>query len=121
GSRDRRERDPECRPRPQPALDGHRAAVHLDDAAHDGQAQPAAAAARLAGARAAEEPVEDPGQLGGVDAHARVGDGDRRAALGVAADLYTDPPAARRELDRIAHEVRDDLADADRIVPDLDR
>ena len=44
-----------------------------------------------------------------------------RAPSVVDCDRHPDRPAARRELDRVADEVRDDLADARRIVADADR
>ena len=50
-------------PTPTLALDRDRAAVHVDDRAHDRQPEAAAAAARLVGPRAAVEPLEDLRQL----------------------------------------------------------
>ena len=49
---------------PDPALDLDRAAVHVDDRAHDREPEPAAAAARLVRPRAAVEALEDVRQLG---------------------------------------------------------
>ena len=85
--------DDERRARPEPALDRDPAAVHVDDRLDDRQAEPAAAAARLVGQRPAEEPLEDPGQLGRVDPDARVADHDPRHRPGPArSSTSTDPP-----------------------------
>src|SRR5512142_2359449 len=95
--------------------------MHLDDALHDREPEAAAAPARLARARPAEEPVEDPWQLGRVDADARVGDADLGTAIARRPDRDMDRSAAVRELQGVADEVRDNLADPDRIMPDPDR
>ena len=95
--------------------------MHLDDAPDDREPEPAAAAARLVGTRAAKEPVEDSGELRRFDADARINHGDRRRTLRLRLDLNVNVAASRRELDRVADEVRDDLPDADRVVAELDR
>jgi hypothetical protein len=73
---DRGQRDRERGPGPHAALDHDPAAVHLHDGTDDRQAQAAAAASGLVGARAAVEAVEDVRQLGRVDADAGVDDLD---------------------------------------------
>ena len=69
-------------------------AVHLDDRAHDREAEPGAGAALLVGLRAPVEAVEDVRQLVGVDAHAGVGD-DQLGAIRRSArsSTVTRPPA----------------------------
>src|SRR5258708_4729548 len=102
-------------------FDRHGSAVHLDDALDDRQPEPAGAAAGLAGAGAPEEPVEDSGQVGGIDPDAVVLDLDDRTALAGASNGDLDHAAAGGELQGVADEVRDDLADPDRVVADPDR
>jgi len=72
--------------------------------------------------RGAAAPVarEDVGQLLGRDAGAVVGDGELHGVAGEPAS-HLDCAAGGRELDRVAEEVRDHLADADRVVANEDR
>jgi len=78
-------------------------------------------AACLVGPRAAEEPIEDPGQLGRHDPDPGVGDHDPGRAVRGRGHADADRPAGLRELDRVADEVRDDLPDPLRIVAQADR
>ena len=58
----------------------------------------------------AVEALEQPVLLGGGDPDAGVGDLDHRAAV-AALGAHGDRPAGRRELDRVGHEVVDDLGE----------
>ena len=102
-----------------PALDAHGPAVHVDDRADDGEAEAAPAAARLVRTRSAVEALEDVRELARIDPDAGVGDVDAGTVVG-RRHRDADRSATRRELHRVADEVRDDLADARRIVADAD-
>jgi hypothetical protein len=94
--------------------------VHVDDRPNDRQAEAAATAPGLVRERPTVEPLEHPRQLVGLDADAGVRDLDRRSILrGRDADGHA--AVWLGELDRVADEVRDDLADALRVVADAGR
>jgi len=91
----------------------------LDDV-KEKMSKPAPAAPGLIGERPAVEPIEDLGELLGLDPDARVSNLDRRPVVG-RRDLHRDRAAGLGELDRVADEVRHDLADPLRVVADPDR
>ena len=71
-----------------------RPAVHLDDRADDRKAQPGSCRARLVRLGAAVEALEDVGQLGGVDAHARCRPRELSTVVRGASVTRTSRPAA---------------------------
>ncbi len=89
-------------PRPGRALDAEVAAVSDGDAAGDGEAETGPVRARVP---AAEEPLEDPGQLGRLDARSVVPDREPDRARRGFPDAHLDPSAGLGELDRVGHEV----------------
>lgn len=85
--------------------------VGLDEVAGDGQPDAATAAGASAGTIYAIEAVEDMGQVLGGDAGAVVAYGHRYERP-VAVCPHLDMAAGRRVLQRVAEDVREDLADA---------
>jgi hypothetical protein len=111
-----RQRAGEARPLARPARDGDRAAHRRHDARRDGEAEADAAhAPRRVGAGLLELP-EDAVEVLRRQTRPGVGDGEHQAAVGLV-DLQRHA-ALRGELDRIADEVEDDLAQAVRIGHD---
>lgn len=90
------------------------AAMHLDDATADRQAQAGAAGAVL-GRRRLDEGVEDALELVDRDAGAAVRDAQVERAVGRAVAEQLDRAAGRCELDRVGQHVAHRLLDAQRI------
>jgi hypothetical protein len=82
--------------------------VQPNEVLRDGEAEPEAARRRCGARARLAEPVEDVRQEGGVDAAARVGDGDDGPAV-VRLDADVDATAARRELHGVGEHVHDHL------------
>src|SRR5262245_42184857 len=115
-----RQRDDDLRADVGRARDHRAALVHVDDRASDGQAEPGSARALLRPARAAIEAVEDVLELGRVDTHAIVTDGEAGTLRGrFYGDIDMTPGG--RELDGIADEIAEHLAQARRVVRLYDR
>src|SRR5688500_18784119 len=92
-------------PMPRRALDPDASSMRLDDTPGDGESETGATTPRPG---RLPEAVEDPRQVVGGDAAARIGDpeDDPLIRRGRAS---RDPAACRRELDRVANEVLEDL------------
>ena len=93
------------------AGDLHRAAVELDDASHDGEPEADAALGAREGAVGLRECFEYAVEHVGGDAHAAVGHADD-GFVAVDADRDRHAAAPRRVLDRVRHQVREDLLEA---------
>ena len=96
------------------ALDPDTAAVCLDDALRDVQAKPRACAPRLA---RLPEPIEQVRQALRGNSRSRVGDAEHHLATG-GARANIDAAAPRRELERVADEVGEDLEDTTAVGED---
>src|SRR5674476_524211 len=97
------------------ALHVHRTAVALDDSLHDEQTEPRPAAGCLGGH---PEAIEQVGYMVGGDASARV----RHYVLDPGLETparHAHHASVRRELDRVAHEIREDLRDAPPVSGDF--
>ena len=91
-----------------------------DDRAGDGQAQPGAP--RVAGPRRVEphERLKDPPGVRGIDAGARVADGEHGVAV-AARERQLDLPARRRVLHRVLDEVQRRATEGGRVADDARR
>ena len=95
----------------------HRAAVQLDQVAHDREPEPQAAVHTRGGGILLAEAVEDVGEEGRVDPRAGVGHVDGHAAV-LPRQRDADAPAFGRELDRVGQQVPDDLLQPPRVAED---
>ena len=127
GARHRRRGDRGSRtvnslPRPAPSLARlDAAAVQLDDAAHQREADAEAAARAIERALALREEVEDPRQQLGRDADAGVrARGARRSPVRARSSRHGEPPAGR-VLDRVVEQVGDHLLEPRRVGVDQQR
>ena len=90
----------------------HRAVVHLDDVADDGEPEAEAALAPRAGAGALAEALEDVGQERGVDPGAGVPHGELEAIVPARAAPRSPVPPGGRELDGVGEQVPGHLLQA---------
>src|SRR5262249_28265394 len=92
-------------------------AVQLDELAHEGEPDPQTPFRAISRAGPLEQEIEGMGETGGAQAHAAVVDLEHAvAALGLRSNA--DAPSCRRVLARVAHEVGQDLIDADGVAVD---